>query len=270
MPKHRRILNLSIISFFHYIKLCCRSLLFLTATIIYIVVRIKSNSDIFSSSTRYTPFYALIWLVFTVEMMSRFFPSKLESMGCEKQFAENYIPKEGGSIEVIKRNSWKTTLAVAASWICLNSIIGLLYYLNVIDTGILILISLAYSVCDMICILFFCPFQTWIMKNKCCGSCRIYNWDYAMMFTPLIFVKDIFAWSLLGISLALLIKWELVFHLHPERFSEATNQSLTCACCEEKLCHHKKQLRGFLIKRANVLSKDTLHHVKTLNNQSTT
>jgi len=34
----------------------------------------------------------------------------------------------------------------------------------------------------------------------------------------------------------------------PERFSEACNRSLSCALCPEKLCHHKKQLRGFLKK----------------------
>ena len=29
------------------------------------------------------------------------------------------------------------------------------------------------------------------------------------------------------------------------RFYDGTNQSLTCAHCQEKLCHHKKQLRQF-------------------------
>ena len=65
---------------------------------------------------------------------------------------------------------------------------GTLYFLNVIDLGIVVIISLAFSVCDLICILFFCPFQTWMMHNRCCTTCRIYNWDFAMMFTPLIFI----------------------------------------------------------------------------------
>ena len=93
-----------------------------------------------------------------------------------------------------------------------------------------------------ICILFFCPFQTWFMKNKCCGSCRIYNWDYAMMFTPLFFVRENYAWSLLVLSIALLVRWEVTFYLHPERFSENTNEYLMCRNCTERLCAHKTQL----------------------------
>jgi hypothetical protein len=61
---------------------------------------------------------------------------------------------------------------------------------GILDDGIMILLCSAYSICDIICILFFCPFQTWFMKNKCCSTCRIYNWDYAMMFTPLFFVLE--------------------------------------------------------------------------------
>ena len=95
----------------------------------------------------------------------------------------------------------------------------------------------------MICILFFCPFQTWFMKNRCCAVCRIYNWDFAMMFTPYLFIPNGYTWSLLGMSLLLLIRWEITVHRHPERFAENTNAALSCKNCEEKLCHHKKQLQ---------------------------
>ena len=80
------------------------------------------------------------------------------------------------------------------------------------------------------------------MKNKCCSTCRIYNWDYAMMFTPLFFVRKTYTWSLLVLSVALLVRWEITFFLHPERFSEKTNDYLQCRNCTEKLCVHKKQL----------------------------
>ena len=92
------------------------------------------------------------------------------------------------------------------------------------------------------------PFQTWFMKNRCCTTCRIYNWDFAMMFTPLVFIPSLYTYSLLGFALALLIRWEVTYRLHPERFSPATNRYLSCANCKEKLCSHKKQLRGFLKK----------------------
>ena len=133
---------------------------------------------------------------------------------------------------------------VILSWLALNGAIFALYFSGIIDWGVLVLISLAYSVCDMICILFFCPFQSWMMNNKCCGSCRIYYWDFIMMFTPLIFFGNVFARVLVGMSLLLLLRWELGAYFTPERYFEDTNANLSCASCTEHLCHHKKQLRS--------------------------
>jgi hypothetical protein len=91
------------------------------------------------------------------------------------------------------------------------------------------------------------------MKNKCCGSCRIYNWDYVMMFTPLVFIPNVYTYTILGVALLLLLYWEIAALCHPERFYEETNACLSCANCKEKLCHHKKQLRSFLRKNKDIL-----------------
>lgn len=242
--KHRK---LSKIVTMHYVKLVFRSVLFLTATIVYIFNRIHKTGYVFSGFENNDFLLATIWVFFVGGMVLRFFPAKLESMGCQKQFRQNYKEVPNRNTEV-KVQSGFTTFLVAAAWIALNALIGVLYFLHIIDAGILLLISLAYSICDIICILFFCPFQTWFMKNKCCTTCRIYNWDYAMMFTPLVFIPNFYAWSLFGVALLLLIRWEVTVHIHPEWFSEKCNQSLSCANCQEKLCHHKKQLQGFLKK----------------------
>ncbi len=236
---------MSRISVIHYLKLILRSCLFIAATVVYIINRVNGTGKFFGEYSHLSYVMLLVWIVFVVEMILRFFPSKLESMGCQKQFRRNYKP-QGNHVRV----TWfdKTAAVVLVFWLTLNGIIGVLYGIGVIDTGILVLISLAFSVCDMICILFFCPFQTWIMKNKCCTSCRIYNWDYAMMFTPLVFSKDLFALSIFFFALLLLARWELTAYLHPERFSDATNACLSCENCKEKLCRHKKQLQHFLKK----------------------
>ena len=113
-----------------------------------------------------------------------------------------------------------------------------------VDDGFMILLSCAYSVCDMICILFFCPFQTWFLKNKCCNGCMIYDWNYAMMLTPLIFVPSLRLQSLLFFAMALMLRWEITFYRYPERFSDRTNSYLRCENCTEKLCMHKNQLRS--------------------------
>ena len=245
--------RLSKISALHYFKLVFRSILLICATISYIVNRIHNSGKIFGEIERLPIILGVIWIVFVLEMLLRFFPSNAESMGCQKQFKKNFIPTQHN--EPANRSP-KSTFLVAAVWFALNAVIGVFYYMDIIDGGILLLISLAYSVCDMICILFFCPFQTWFMKNKCCGSCRIYNWDFAMMFTPLVFIPNLYTWSLLGIALLLLVVWELAVWIHPERFSEKTNACRSCANCKEKLCHHKKQLRHFLrTNRRNLILK---------------
>ncbi len=244
MKKHKS--NISKISAMHFIKLILRAVLFSAATALYIVARIKRRNEAFGGYEKTPWLLALIWIFYTVEMAFRFFPSRLESPGCQKQFAKNFKPT-GETVPVLQ--SWKRTFSVAFAWLVLNGIIGVLYYTHVIDAGILILISLAYGVCDMICILFFCPFQTWFMKNRCCTECRIYNWDFAMMFTPLVFIPYRYTYSLLIISLLLLLRWEITLRRHPERFSEKTNACISCKNCTEKLCKHKKQLKQLIAKR---------------------
>ena len=243
--------TISKISAMHYFKLVFRSLLFIGALIMYIISKVQGSDVLFAPVEVDYPI--IIWVicgVFIIEMALRFFPSNMESMGCQKQFKRNYNPAPGNSKPIVQ--STKVTLLVAAVWCLLNGIFGALHLLGIIDYGIMFLLCLAYSVCDIICILFFCPFQTWFMKNKCCGSCRIYNWDYAMMFTPLLFVKHVYTWLLLGLALGLLVHWEIIFYCHPERFSEVSNLSLRCENCPEKLCHHKRQLQRVLTENPQI------------------
>ena len=223
----------------HYFKLVTRSVFFLLSMILYIIGRAD-----FLTKNAVLP--TIVWVFFFIGMLLRFFPSRLESTGCQKVFKRNYEPVLESAVP--EMHTWKKTFTVALAWLSLNGAIGALYLLDVIDSGVLILVALFYSVCDVICILFFCPFQTWFMKNRCCTTCRIYNWDFAMMFTPLIFIPHWYTYSLLGLALLLLLKWELVYRIHPERFSPSTNKCLDCSRCEEKLCSHKKQLQGFLKK----------------------
>ena len=242
-PAAQRKRKLTAVSTMHYVKLVYRSLLFLAALGVYLYHRIAGTGQ------RLTDEYILlgiIWLVYAVEMVLRFFPSKLESPGCQKVFKKNYIPT--GKTDPKLRTGVGTAL-VLGSWVALNGALTALFFLGILDTGIMILIGLAYGICDMICILFFCPFQAWMMKNRCCATCRIYNWDFAMMCTPFVVIHHFFTWSLLALSLGLLARWEITFRMHPERFSPETNACISCKRCTERLCDHKRQLRSYLKKR---------------------
>ena len=184
--------GISIVSTLHYIRLVYRSALFVLLLIGYIRYRLFNEAIVLESVEKLPAILIVTWAVFVMEMILRFFPSRWESPGCQKQFARNYIKSGKTEITISDNNS---TVLIALIWIVFNGFFGALHMAGVLDDGIMILLCSAYSICDIICILFFCPFQTWFMKNKCCSTCRIYNWDYAMMFTPLFFVRKSYTWS---------------------------------------------------------------------------
>ena len=222
--------RLTAVSLWHYVRLFYRSAIFLLLLGLYLSGRWEESS----------PVLRVVWGVYAAEMIFRFFPFRYESPGSQKQFARNF--QKTGKTEIIIQDN-NAVMLVALVWVAFNGVFGALHGTGLLDDGFLCLLCGAYSVCDMICILFFCPFQTWFLKNRCCVTCRIYNWDFAMMFTPLYFIRRGYAWSLLALAVALLVRWEVTFFLHPERFSENSNQYLRCANCTEKLCAHKTQLR---------------------------
>ena len=133
-------------------------------------------------------------------------------------------------------------------WLIFNSIFGVLYLFGIMDEADLIMLTIFYFLCDYICILFYCPFQSVIMKNKCCINCRIYDWGHFMMFTPMLFIRDFFSWSLFFTSCIVLIHWEITYTRHPERFWEGSNKKLQCKNCNDKTCQIKKGLRKKFVK----------------------
>ena len=240
------------VGIYHYIKLIIRIIIFMILVYHYIFHKVTDGIDIFNSSTIRDMAIIVIFIMFIVEMVFRFFPNTLESPGCQKQFKQNYV-KTGKTNIVIEDNHG--VMLVALIWIGGNAVFGILHMLGIFDDGIMILLASVYSIGDIVCILFFCPFQSWFLHNKCCATCRIYNWDYAMMFTPLFFINRWWGWVLLGTAFVLMLRWELTFYYFPERFSEETNGYIKCANCNEKLCTHKKQLSGLWKRLAAIKQK---------------
>jgi len=105
-----------------------------------------------------------------------------------------------------------------------------------------LMLTVFFYLCDYICILIYCPFQHLIMKNRCCVNCRIYDWGHFMMFTPMLFIRNFFSWSLFFTSCVVLLNWEITYAKHPERFFYGSNQSLQCANCKDKICTVKKKV----------------------------
>lgn len=200
-----------------------------------------------------TPMHVL-WAVFMVIMLSHIFPGTFRTMALRKAHKEVYIEKEGYSelemyrfVQDQNRKAWIVMLV----WLIANGVIGFFYLIGVLDRSDLLMFTVFFFLCDYICILVFCPFQTCIMKNKCCVNCRIYDWGHFMMFTPMLFIPNFYSWSLFFTSAVVLIHWELVYAAHPERFWSGSNQILQCANCKDKTCQMKGRVKNQVVKVFN-------------------
>lgn len=186
----------------------------------------------------------VLWLVFMVMMLKHIFPSERLSMALRKAEKKKYTAQENyEELELLHYvqdqniKAWKVMLV----WLCLNALFGILYLLGIMDNADMLMLTVFYFLSDYICILFFCPFQSMIMKNRCCVNCRIYEWGHFMMFTPMLFIRNFFSWSLFFTACVVLIKWEITYAKHPERFWSGSNKNLQCAHCKDKICQLKKQ-----------------------------
>lgn len=182
----------------------------------------------------------LLWAIWVVDMFLQIVPIKNKvPVGSQKLFANHFRPiRDKINHEALRSYIVATTKAaykVFILWCLLIAGIGLLYYWGIIDKIALFMISVLFYVCDLICVLIWCPFRL-IMKNRCCTTCRIFNWDHLMMFSPLIFTNGFFTSSLLIMSVIAWLVWELCVMMYPERFWDHSNAALQCAECTDKLC----------------------------------
>ena len=223
----------------YIVRLVCRCLILLSAFILYFTD--FQTHDILYGFAFFQKFSLLhlLWIVWMIDMLSQLMPAKNIALGSHKVFLRRFQPVlERISKEKIKAHIKTTTQAaykVMVLWIALIALLGILHHLNILTDAHLFLTSVIFYVCDLICVLIWCPFRL-IMKNKCCTTCRIFNWDHFMMFTPMLFVKGFFSLSLVAMSVVVWIVWELCVLLYPERFWEKSNGALTCSACTDKLC----------------------------------
>ena len=182
----------------------------------------------------------IMWLIWIIEMIIQIIPKKNKlALGSQKLFANHFRPITSKiNYKALKNyiiSTTKSAYKVLIIWTLLIIIIGILYYNSIINNTSLFIISVIFYVCDLICVLIWCPFRL-IIKNKCCTTCRIFNWDHLMMFTPLIFINSFFSNSLILVAFIAWLEWELCILIYPERFWEITNIALKCSECTDKLC----------------------------------
>ena len=179
--------------------------------------------------------WVLAGLFLAVSMVRRLFPNRLESYGADKQFdlAQGEVPKEVQ--RQWKKEAWRSGLV----WVVCNAVC-LFFLLSLPQREeALWALTFFYSVCDVVCIVAFCPFQVFWMKNRCCMTCVIYNWDYLMMATPLLFSRFWGGRCLFLLGCVVFFQWEWKKRRYPARFWEKTNPRLSCGNCTEKSCRSR-------------------------------
>lgn len=231
---------------FYLLKFSFRVAIFVATFILYIRHRtwlIRFMQEPFF--LHFTPFH-ILWIIFMGLMILHLIPNNRLSMAWRKARENVYRPIPYDRLELLERvqkmniGAWKVLLV----WLSFNAVFAALYLTGVIKAGDLLMLTVFYFLCDYICILFYCPFQSVLMHNKCCINCRIYDWGHFMMFTPMLFIKNFFSWSLFFTSCIVVIHWEIQYARHPERFWEGSNKTLQCATCKEKTCQIKRRLKS--------------------------
>lgn len=222
------------------IRLILRIAVFLLCAIIYFFRR--ELLDILHGWNFFRGFSPLhiLWFVWMLDMLWQLFPVREEiALGSQKLFKFRFQPiKEAINYPALRDYIIKTTRAaykVFLLWAAFIAGLVVLFVKGILGSGELFMITVLFYVCDLICVLVWCPFRL-IMKNRCCTTCRIFNWDHLMMFTPMLLVKGFYSISLLLMSIAVWLVWELCVMMYPERFWERSNDALTCANCTDKLC----------------------------------
>ena len=199
----------------------------------------------------------ILWAILMTGMIIHLIPKVRITMSGFKSRPVNYRePKEGYDrlqlleyVQNMNVRAWRVLLL----WLSFNAVFAVLYLCNVIGVEELLLLTLFYFTSDLVCMMLFCPFQKYMMGNRCCVNCRIFDWGHMMMYTPMILIRSFFSWSLVFMAIIVMIRWELVFARHPERFWRGSNASIRCENCRDKMCRIKKPIVSGVDKVASVM-----------------
>lgn len=225
-------------------KFLFRNILFFTAFFIMLFDQ-KFLKNILYHDFGFFRLYHVLWLYFLSETLFILIPKYNNYVGHGKHYAKHYreTPYNQLALQRYTHKYNRNAFITALLWILTLLIIAFFYFCNYISQFHLIIITLFFYSCDQFFINIWCPFRAWLVKSKCCNSCRIYNWDRLMIVSPLIFIPSFWSLSLVAVSFLVFIQWEYLHYKYPERFSELSNLNLRCSDCSKTNCKIQKSKR---------------------------
>lgn len=163
-----------------------------------------------------------------------------------RQFEKHYQPQpqlDRQEFMYMKDRYDRRAVLAFGFWIVFMSIPGTLYLLGYIGK-IWIFVFFALSNFSVFFAIFgWCPFHSLFIKPDCCMECRIYNWDSFFQYSFLIFIPNIMTITLFLLGVLSLLKWEITYAKHPQRFYKMSNANLVCEHCDLDACRqHKKKM----------------------------
>ncbi len=176
--------------------------------------------------------YHLLWVFVMAEMILVLIPKLDHFIGCGKLYGKNYTPKEHGKADLIEDTKTFDKRAINAMmiWAAIVAAIGIFR----VEPYWVIMIAILFYFLDQLFVNVWCPFQQLIIRNRCCATCRIYNWGFAIIVSPLIYIKSFWTYSLVAMGAIILLQWEILHYRFPERFSEVSNDTLLCKNCNDR------------------------------------
>lgn len=189
--------------------------------------------------------YPLFFIYFIVDSFSILIPKYNTDIYSSKMLKSKYVEVENynkKTLKEIKRRDDKIALLIFVLYFGGIAILGLSYIHFDWFTKIHIyLLFFFFNFSDYFCIMMWCPFRSVFLKNSCCNTCRISNWDRIMKFSILIFIPNIYTISIFILGVFIFLQWEYLYHRHPERFFRLSNETLRCNSCDKVTCGKKSK-----------------------------
>ena len=181
--------------------------------------------------------YHILWALTILILVKRMVPALNKKMTSGKIYGKNFSAADVDEEKVrhgfakIKKTADSGAARSALYWLLLLADMWLWRHVGILPDVWIYVIVIFFIFMDQFCITVFCPFK-WLIKNKCCNACRINNWGYLMAFSPLVFIPTFWTYSIVALSIINVVQWEVLYFLHPERFSDIYNANLRCRNCK--------------------------------------
>ena len=184
--------------------------------------------------------FPLFFLYFIFDSFGVILPMFNDSIYSSKMQKRQFKEVPGYDVDKLRQEARRNNRVAVVIFVLYFGMIALigLSFLNFtwFDRKLLYLVFFGLNFADYFCIMLWCPFRQWFLKNSCCNTCRISNWDRIMKFSILIFIPNFYTITIFVLGVLIFLYWEYQHWVHPERFYRISNQTLWCVNCDKVTC----------------------------------